>query len=119
MILLVKTKKRIIKILVLTLAMILSLLTLGLSFYNQQQRQQRQQFFIKQQQEQISQLKWQKEELLKILEKQPTHRDTLINLSILSCQLEQWDDCNNYFNQAKKLDPNNPFFKNFSPFPKN
>ena len=63
-----------------------------------------------------NQLFSQKETLEKILIKQPTHRDTLIDLAIISCRLEVWEDCQEYLQRAKQVDPNNPIFEQLSPF---
>jgi tetratricopeptide (TPR) repeat protein len=89
-------------------------LTLGIifSYYLQVKKTKA----IQERSEVTNQLMHQKEALKKILVQQPTHRDTLINLAIISCQLEQWQDCQDYFQKAKEIDPNNPIFEQFSPF---
>lgn len=110
---LVKTKKQLLQSFLVTIALVLSLLTLSVTFLIKKQADHQQTEIIKQQQIKLSE---EKKLLLKIIEKQPTHRDTLIQLSLISCQLEEWGDCQKFFHQAKKQDPNNPFFDNFSPF---
>lgn len=105
--------KKKIQVVIFTLAMILSLTTLFLSRYSKNTKLN---FFQQKVIFRQNYLENEKERLLQILVVQPTHKDTLINLSIVSCQLEEWDNCNNYFHQAKKLDPNDPFFAKFSPF---
>lgn len=48
---------------------------------------------------------------LSFYEKQPTHRDVLLNLATISCQLDKAEKCNHYWQQAKYIDPNNPLLK--------
>lgn len=94
--------------------MILSLLTLFVS--NLMEKESLKEVFQLQEKQKVESLESQKQEFLQILKAQPTHKDTLINLSIISCKLEDFDQCTYYYNQAKKLDPNDPFFKEFSPY---
>ncbi|NCO11920.1 MAG: hypothetical protein COZ34_00420 [Candidatus Pacebacteria bacterium CG_4_10_14_3_um_filter_34_15] len=47
-----------------------------------------------------------------IIEKQPSSRDALINLSILKKILLEDEEAEDLWNQAKNLDPNNPILKN-------
>lgn len=55
---------------------------------------------------QNEQLLAKKESLEYWLEKQPTHRDILFNLSKIETQLGNKDQAEKYLNRAKQLDPN-------------
>lgn len=48
----------------------------------------------------------------KVLEKQPNSRDALINLSTLKRSINENEEADILWNQAKKIDPNNPVFAN-------
>lgn len=48
----------------------------------------------------------------KVLEKQPNSRDALINLSTLKRSINENEEADILWNQAKKIDPNNPIFAN-------
>lgn len=54
----------------------------------------------------------QKNQLESWLEKQPTHRDILINLSQVHQALGNTDQAQKYYTQAQQLDPNHSYFKN-------
>ncbi len=52
----------------------------------------------------------QKEKWLELQKKQPTHTEVLINLGTSYCLLGEEEKCQQYYAQAKYLDPNHQFF---------
>lgn len=51
-------------------------------------------------------------QLAHILELQPQHFPTLINLGLIYYQLDDLETAQKYFNQAREIDPNSPVFHN-------
>lgn len=53
-----------------------------------------------------------KKTYLQILAVQPQHRDILVNLTYMEKALRNQKDAYHYWQEAEKLDPNNPIFQN-------
>lgn len=49
---------------------------------------------------------------LSLYHQQPTHRDVLINLSLLYSAQGDTENARQYLNQAREIDPNHPLVKN-------